>query len=77
METLLSFLIILNMFIFIAPFLIWIFIKFASHHDHNIERKWTIIGISALVCLILFIIVSIVIVYIGLQIDTTSFSTSL
>lgn len=77
METLLTLLILLDTLIVLAPFVVWIFIKFASHQGEYYDNKWKIIGWVTLGALILFAIFATLTVYVGFQIDPTPVTGSL
>lgn len=69
METLLTFLVVIDMLIVLAPFVIWIFIKFASHQGEYYDNKWKIVGIVALISFVLLLGFATLTVYVGFQID--------
>lgn len=69
MESLFSILIILAMIAFFAPFIVWIFIKFASHQGEYFENKGKVLLIVFAVCMSIFAILCILMVWVGFQID--------
>lgn len=72
MEALLTILTILAMVVVAAPFVIWIFLKFMKFHGEAVDNKGMILGIAFAICIPLFIVICIAVVFVGMEVDANT-----